>query len=107
MTFDYSYSTALFETIGIPPDLQIDDLKCLKPTKDNKKAASAEKKEEGVAQAKQMNYLDNTDFVWSKYKCCHVAQINDMFQFEIKKLAELQTCMTKKIKPKKRGGPDV
>jgi hypothetical protein len=30
-----------------------------------------------------------------------------MFQFEIKKLAELQTCMTKKIKPKKRGGPDV
>jgi hypothetical protein len=53
MTFDYSYSTALFETIGIPPDLQIDDLKCLKSAKkeDKKKAASAEKKEEGVAQA--------------------------------------------------------
>ena len=56
-----------------------------------KKAPSAEKKEEGVTQA---NYLDNTDFVWSKYKCCHVAEALQMIQFEIKKLAELQTCMT-------------
>ena len=101
MTFDYSYSSALFETIDIPPDLQIDDLKCLKSTK---KAQSAEKKEEGVAQA---NYLDNTDFVWSKYKCCHVAEALQMIQFEIRKLAELQTCITKKSKPKKKAAPDV
>ena len=64
MTFDYSYSTSMFETIKIPDDLKIDKVNCIK------KAMKKAKPNDGVTQA---NYLNNTDFVWSKYKYCHIA----------------------------------
>jgi hypothetical protein len=37
----------------------------------------------------ESNFLNETDFVWSKYKCANINEVYKMINFEIKQLQDL------------------
>ena len=72
MSYDYSYWSNLFESIDIPNSFKLDGLNCIKMPNKN------------TAEVQASNYLDNTDFFWSRYKNCNIAQVYKLIQHETK-----------------------
>jgi len=73
LTFDYTYHSQVFENFEeIPDNFCIDKLAQVGPL-----LKQAKKKADPNA-GSTTNFLNNTDFIWSKYKCAHIVEVHKM-----------------------------
>ena len=54
------------------------------------------KLKKGNLNQKESSFLDDTDFVWSKYKCAHIIELQKMVHYEIQELKKQKSFLKKK-----------
>lgn len=67
---DYSYFTNVCTSHEIPDDFNISELKVV----------------QARAQENEVHVLDDSDFVWSKYKHSNISVVQKMIDWEVKQL---------------------
>lgn len=81
---DYSYQSLIYETIENIEHFCLDKVDFLK-------------------KSEQSNFLNDTDFVWSRYKCSDIVEFQKLISKEVEELKNLQNIM---IKKSDKGGQD-
>jgi hypothetical protein len=90
---DYSYFTNVFEQIDVQPDFGIGE---------QMQALGAKAQE-----TQEVPFLNETDYIWSKYKHSNVSEFQIMRAHEVAQLQKLENIMLKKSDQiKKKDGKD-